>query len=87
MQFGLKNVGATYQWTVNKINSDQLGRNIEVYVDHMIGPGGSSIPPNWYLRHAKAIPYDVKPQEVRFRGQRERVPQIFSSLKGYQGQP
>ena len=36
MSFGLKNAGATYQRTVNKIFSNQLGRNIEVYVHDMI---------------------------------------------------
>jgi hypothetical protein len=36
MSFGLKNVGATYQRLVNKMFRDQIGRNIEVYVDDML---------------------------------------------------
>ncbi|XP_065023311.1 uncharacterized protein LOC135649130 [Musa acuminata AAA Group] len=36
MPFGLKNAGATYQRTVNKMFSHQIGRNMEVYVDDMI---------------------------------------------------
>jgi hypothetical protein len=36
MPFGLKNVGATYQRLVNKMFQDQIGRNIEVYVDDML---------------------------------------------------
>lgn len=36
MSFGLKNAGATYQKLVDKVFSDQKGRNIEVYVDDSI---------------------------------------------------
>ena len=36
MPFGLKNVGATYQKLVNKMFSQQIGRNIEVYMDDML---------------------------------------------------
>ncbi|XP_050249118.1 uncharacterized protein LOC126696415 [Quercus robur] len=36
MPFGLKNAGATYQRLVNKIFSQQIDRNIEVYVDDML---------------------------------------------------
>ena len=35
MPFGLKNTGATYQRLVNKMFHDQIGRNVEVYVDEM----------------------------------------------------
>uniref|UniRef100_A0A2N9F125 Integrase catalytic domain-containing protein n=1 Tax=Fagus sylvatica TaxID=28930 RepID=A0A2N9F125_FAGSY len=36
MPFGLKNAGATYQRLVNKMFHDQIGRNMEVYVDDML---------------------------------------------------
>lgn len=36
MLFGLKNAGATYQRLMNKIFKDQIGRNVEVYVDDMV---------------------------------------------------
>ena len=36
MPFGLKNAEATYQRLVNKMFKDQLGRNMEVYVDDML---------------------------------------------------
>ena len=36
MPFGLKNAGATYQRLVNKMFSNQIGRNIEVYMDDML---------------------------------------------------
>jgi hypothetical protein len=36
MPFGLKNAGATYQRLVNKMFHDQIGINMEVYVDNML---------------------------------------------------
>ena len=36
MPFGLKNTGATYQRLVNKMFNNQIGRNMEVYVDDML---------------------------------------------------
>nr|XP_018677063.1 PREDICTED: uncharacterized protein LOC108951942 [Musa acuminata subsp. malaccensis] len=36
MPFGLKNIGATYQRMVNELFKQQLGRNMEVYIDDMI---------------------------------------------------
>ncbi|GJT96993.1 reverse transcriptase domain-containing protein [Tanacetum coccineum] len=36
MPFGLKNVGTTYERLVDKAFDDQVGRNIEVYVDDLV---------------------------------------------------
>lgn len=36
MPFGLKNAGATYQRLVNEMFKDQIGRNVEVYVDDIL---------------------------------------------------
>ena len=36
MPFGLKNAEATYQRLVNKMFSQQIGKNMEVYVDDML---------------------------------------------------
>ena len=36
MPFGLKKTGATYQRLVNQMFSEQIGRNMEVYVDDML---------------------------------------------------
>ncbi|GAA0175979.1 hypothetical protein LIER_29055 [Lithospermum erythrorhizon] len=36
MPFGLKNAGATYQRMVNGIFTNQIGRNMEIYVDDML---------------------------------------------------
>jgi hypothetical protein len=36
MPFGLKNTGATYQWCMQECLKEQIGRNIEVYVDDIV---------------------------------------------------
>ncbi|KAM2077654.1 hypothetical protein COP1_023960 [Malus domestica] len=36
MPFGLKNAGATYQRLVNSMFTEQIGKNMEVYVDDML---------------------------------------------------
>jgi len=36
MPFGLKNPGATYQRLMDWVFIDQIGRNMEVYVDDMV---------------------------------------------------
>ncbi|XP_010269798.1 PREDICTED: uncharacterized protein LOC104606351 [Nelumbo nucifera] len=36
MPFGLKNAGATYQCLVNKVFKNQMGRNVEAYVDDIV---------------------------------------------------
>ena len=34
--FGLKNARATYQWMMNKVFTEQIERNIDVYVDNIL---------------------------------------------------
>ena len=36
MPFGLRNAGATYERLVNRMFYQQIGRNVEVYVDDML---------------------------------------------------
>src|ERR1041385_3927695 len=36
MPFGLKNAGATYQWMMQACLRDQIGRNVQVYVDDIV---------------------------------------------------
>ena len=36
MPFGLNNAGTTYQRLMNKMFMQQIGRNVQVYVDDML---------------------------------------------------
>ena len=36
MTFGLRNAGATYQWAMNYIFHDLIGRLVEVYIDDVV---------------------------------------------------
>ena len=36
MPFGLKNAGTTYQRLMNKMFAQQVGRNVQVYMDDML---------------------------------------------------
>lgn len=36
MSFGLKNVGSTYQRMVTRMFKDQLGKNMEAYIDNIV---------------------------------------------------
>jgi hypothetical protein len=36
MPFGLKNIGATYQWCIQACLKEQISRNVEVYIDDIV---------------------------------------------------
>ena len=64
MPFGLKNAGATYQRLVNKMFGQQIGRNMEVYVDDMLVKSKKELTHLDDLKETfatlKKIPYEVK---------------------------
>ena len=49
MQFGLKNVGVTYEWLMDKIFKDLIGRFVEVYVDDIV------VKPDSFEQHIKDL--------------------------------
>ncbi|XP_065045855.1 uncharacterized protein LOC103989797 [Musa acuminata AAA Group] len=78
MSFVLKNAGATYQRTVNKMFAHQIGRNMEVYVDDMIvkEPSGNSPPRRLGrdLHHVAQVRHAAQPHKVCFWRQLGKVP-------------
>jgi hypothetical protein len=68
MPFGLKNAGATYQRLVNRMFQNQIGRNVEVYVDDLLV---KSIQANRHIEDlretfsdSKRIQHEAQPHEV-----------------------
>uniref|UniRef100_A0A2N9G201 Integrase catalytic domain-containing protein n=1 Tax=Fagus sylvatica TaxID=28930 RepID=A0A2N9G201_FAGSY len=66
MPFGLKNAGATYQRLMNRMFHDQIGRNVEVYVDDMLvkSKGGRRSPgrPQRDFPNAPQVPDEAEPK-------------------------
>ena len=65
MPFGLKNAEATYQRLVNKMFREQMGRNIEVYVDDMLVKSKEELThgrSKGDVCHAQTIPDETEPQ-------------------------
>nr|KYP64516.1 Transposon Ty3-G Gag-Pol polyprotein [Cajanus cajan] len=62
MPFGLKNAGATYQRLMDKVFTDQIGRNLEVYVDDMVVKTKSSTD---HVRDLEKILQQVKKFNMR----------------------
>jgi len=80
MPFGLKNAGATYQRPVNKMFGDQIGRNVEVYVDDMLVKSRKAISHLVDLEETfntlRRISDEVEPDEMCFRCFVGKVPGI-----------
>jgi hypothetical protein len=49
MPFGLKNAGATYQRLMDMVFANQIGRNLEVYIDDMVVKTGKESSHHSYL--------------------------------------
>uniref|UniRef100_A0A2N9FSH1 Uncharacterized protein n=1 Tax=Fagus sylvatica TaxID=28930 RepID=A0A2N9FSH1_FAGSY len=84
MPFGLKNAGATYQRLMNRMFHDQIGRNVEVYVDDMLvkskeedGPPGR---PQRDFPNTPQIPDEAEPKR-RFEWTGRSANKHFEELK------
>ncbi|KAD4586584.1 hypothetical protein E3N88_24185 [Mikania micrantha] len=93
MPFGLKNAGATYQRMMDIVFKDQIGKNVEVYVDDLViksrgennaGRCGGDNDPVAQLKHAeKSLPFIAtlkKETEKEFQWTVE-ADQAFQALK------
>uniref|UniRef100_A0A2N9G040 RNA-directed DNA polymerase n=1 Tax=Fagus sylvatica TaxID=28930 RepID=A0A2N9G040_FAGSY len=66
MPFGLKNTGATYQRLMNKMFHNQIGRNVEVYIDEHVGKiEGRSKSPGRFgrnIRDTSPVSHEAQPE-------------------------
>ncbi|XP_062170548.1 uncharacterized protein LOC133876286 [Alnus glutinosa] len=76
MPFGLKNAGATYQRLVNKMFQNQIGRNVEVYVDDMLVKISPSAESSALVREDSGIQKPVYFTSTTLHGAEERYPRI-----------
>lgn len=79
MPFCLKNAKATYQQLVNNIFEDQIGHNMEVYVDDMlikIHARESHVEDLEDLHHPTQISYESESGQIHLRSDVREVPQI-----------
>nr|GEZ21075.1 reverse transcriptase domain-containing protein [Tanacetum cinerariifolium] len=60
MPFGLKNAGATYQRLMDKAFENQMGRNIEVYVDDFVVKSHTEV--EMLKQHLSALPLLAAPK-------------------------
>ncbi|RDX88396.1 Retrovirus-related Pol polyprotein from transposon 17.6, partial [Mucuna pruriens] len=62
MPFGLRNARATYQRLMDKVFANQIGRNLEVYMDDMVV---KSIDPKQHIKDLEEIFDQVKRYNMR----------------------
>lgn len=84
MPFGLKNMGVSYQWLVNCMFNDQIGRNIEVYADDLLVKSGDLTQHLDDLRQAFAVlrRFKVKlPGKVHVQCGFQEIPEIHGETE------
>lgn len=76
MLFSLKNAGATYQYLVNKMFQQHLGKTIDVYVDDMLIKFLKSKEHRYHLEQTK---------QVNFWRQIRKISWLSSNIEWNQG--
>jgi hypothetical protein len=91
MTFGLKNAGATYQQCIQACLGEQIGRNIEVYIDDIIVKTGNAATLIDDLRETfdNLDKYKIKlnPKKCFFRIPGGQVLRYFISARGIEANP
>jgi hypothetical protein len=91
MPFGLKNVGATYQRCMQACLKEQIGRNIEVYVDDIVikSVKGDSLLDDLQETFANLDRYNIKlnPKKCSFGVPTGQLFGYLISERGIEGNP
>ncbi|KAL0323632.1 UNVERIFIED_CONTAM: Retrovirus-related Pol polyprotein from transposon opus [Sesamum angustifolium] len=90
MPFGLKNAGATYQRLVNHMFQNQIGRNMEVYIDDMLvkSEKNKTTSRTWRVfSNTNDFWYEVKPPKCTFGVRGGRFLGYMISERGIEANP
>ena len=85
MSFGLKNAGATYQRLMNKMFTQQIERNVQVYVDYMLVKSRREEDHLEDLRETfntlRSYNMKLNPRKCSFRVTAGKIPRIHGVLE------
>ncbi|XP_025684690.1 uncharacterized protein [Arachis hypogaea] len=91
MPFGLKNAGATYQRLMDKVFQQQIGRNMEVYVDDMVAKtpmqGSHCDDLVEIFRQLRAYNMRLNPDKCAFRVQGGKFLGFMLTSRGIEANP
>jgi hypothetical protein len=91
MSFGLKNTGATYQWCMQACLKEQIGHNIEVYVDNIVikSMKADSLLDDMWKTFANLDRYSIKlnPKKCSFGVPTGQLLGYLISERGIEGNP
>ena len=80
MPFGLKNASATYQRLMNKMFAQQIGRNVQIYIDDMLVRSSGRSQRN--IQHPSLLQHEAQSRKMCLWSDGGKIPRIYGVPKG-----